>query len=120
MEKLEIDVRRTTLEAASRLEKSLALLADQREVQEFLNILFSPTEKERLAKRLEILKKLRQEIPYKEIKKDLKVSDNTIAEMSNALKEAPPQALRTVDRMLGEDLKEGETNLRFTTAKITS
>ena len=107
-------------ELMSRLEKGLALLESKEEVGEFLALFFSPTEKERFAKRLEILKKLRKETPYRKIKKDLHISDNTIAQMSNALKVASPQTLKTIDRLIREDLKEGETGLRFSAPKEIS
>jgi len=120
MERLDLDSKKREREIIHKLEKSLALLNSRKSVHEFLPLLFSPTEKERLAKRLEIIKRLRRGVSYREIKKELEVSDNTIAQMSNALKEASPQALITVDRLLAEDLKENGTGLRFTTGLKTS
>lgn len=119
MERIKIDEEKTEREIYSRLEKGLALLEKKEEAAELLKLLFSPTEKERFAKRLEILKKLRKDSSYKEIKKTLNVSDNTIAQMSNALKVASPQALKTVDRLIREDLAEEGAGLRFSTSKET-
>jgi len=117
MERTEIDKEKTGREILSHLEKGLTLLEKKEEVREFLDLLFSPTEKERVAKRFEILKKLRQQISYKEIKKILNVSDNTVAQMSNALKIASPQALKAIDRLIREDLEEAGVDLRFSGTK---
>ena len=117
MERIEINEEKTERKAMSRLEKGLALIANKKEVAEFLDLLFSPTEKERFAKRLEILKELRKKTSYKEIKRNLKVSDNTVAQMSNALKVASPQALKTIDRLIREDLTEEGAGLRFAVPK---
>lgn len=93
--------------------EGLARLKTPNEAREFINLLLTPTEKERFGKRLQILKELRQAKPYKEIKEALGVTDNTIAGMSNVLKESPGGNLKILDELIRGDLLKGDQSLRF-------
>ncbi len=93
----------------TQLGDAFAFIQDTEKSQILLKLLLSPTERERVAKRLAILKELRRDTSYNKIKESLKVSDNTIAQMSNALKQSPAKSLKLIDKLIKTDLlKEGE------------
>ncbi len=95
------------------LGEAFALVQNSEKSKGLLNLLLSPTEKERIAKRLAILKELRRETSYSKIKETLNVSDNTIAQMSNALKQASADSLRLIDKLVKEDLLDEGKSLKF-------
>lgn len=63
----------------------------------FLQPFFSPTEPIMFAKRLEILKRLRQDEPYEQIMRDLKVTPTTVSKMANILHTANEEFLEILD-----------------------
>ena len=73
------------------------------EQKNFLNNLFTPTEMETFAKRLAILKGLRSDKTYWEIKDEVKVTGSTIAKMHNILSRAGEKFLVTLDHLIDED-----------------
>jgi len=101
-------------ELFSTLSCAVAAASSAGEVREFLNTILTSTEKEHLGKRVEILKSLRQKVSYDKIKKSLGSTDNTIAKMSNLLKEAPPKFLRFLDELVRQDLFQRGKGLQFT------
>ena len=113
MNTLKLEQDKLNRDLSLRLGAAFAVLEDSKKAQILFTLLLSPTERERISKRLAILKKLRKDTSYKKIKTDYHVSDNTIAQMSNALKEAPAEALRIIDRLVKEDLLQKGSDLRF-------
>ncbi len=113
MTTLDLEQNKLNRELSFRLGEAFAVLENTKKAQILFDLLLSPTEKERISKRLAILKELRKATSYKGIKSTYHVSDNTIAQMSNALKEAPAEALRVVDRLIKEDLVQKGDDLRF-------
>jgi Trp operon repressor len=113
MNTLELEQDKLNRDLSYRLGEAFAVLEDAKKAQTLFNLLLSPTEKERISKRLGILKELRKDTSYKNIKAAYNVSDNSIAQMSNALKEAPAEALRIIDRLVKEDLIQKGNDLRF-------
>ena len=99
------------------LSHAIVSASDVGGAQEFLDVILTPSERENLGKRLSILKKLRREIAYREIKKSLGSTDNTIAKMSNLLKEASPRFLKFLDELVRQDLFQKDEGLRFTEPK---
>lgn len=79
-----------------------------KEVLAFLAFLFTPTETVMLAKRLAILRALRKKIDYSSIRESFKVSDITIAKMSNLLHKADTDFLRTLDKLIREEERRWE------------
>ncbi|OGY25513.1 MAG: hypothetical protein A2Z11_03745 [Candidatus Woykebacteria bacterium RBG_16_43_9] len=65
--------------------------------------IFTPTELEALGKRLGILKMLRQDLSYWEIKDKIKVTNSTINKMANILKKADKRFIETLGRLVEED-----------------
>ena len=110
MNTLDLEQDKLNRDLSIRLGEAFAVLEDAKTL---FNLLLSPTEKERISKRLGILKELRKDTSYKNIKAAYNVSDNSIAQMSNALKEAPVEALRIIDRLVKEDLVQKGNDLRF-------
>lgn len=80
--------------------KDIASLDKANSVEQFLNEFFTPTETVMFAKRLEILKLLRQDYLYGEIKEFLKVTPNTIAKMNNILHLANSEFLAILDGLV--------------------
>lgn len=113
METLDLEQDKLNRDLSCRLGDAFAALEESKKVQILLKVLLSPTERERISKRLAILKELRKDTSYKKIKAAYHVSDNTIAQMSNALKEAPAEALRIIDSLVKEDLIQKGDDLRF-------
>lgn len=68
---------------------AFSLLKDENQVQEFLEILLTRTEIKMLAKRLGIAKMYLDKENYGNIRKTLKVGDNTIARISSKLVDNP-------------------------------
>ncbi|MFW6109814.1 MAG: Trp family transcriptional regulator [Patescibacteria group bacterium] len=106
----EDNIRKKTID---RFYTAITSLKKRDNIVQFLNALLTPTEKERLAKRLEILKKLRRGSSYKEIRNSLSVTDNTIAEMSNILKEMTKKETKVLDKLIREDLLSEDKPLKF-------
>jgi len=113
MARTKIDERKVREEVLLRLFRAVSSLKTPQKAKEFLDLLLTPTEKERVARRLSILKSLRQDATYREIRQSLGATDNSIAEMSNLLKEAPESSLESLDKLIGEDLIEKDKSLRF-------
>ncbi len=113
MTTLDLEQNKLNRDLSIRLGEAFAVLEDSKKAHALFGLLLSPTEKERISKRLGILKELRKDTSYKKIKSAYHVSDNTIAQMSNALKEAPAEALRVIDRLVKEELVQKGNDLRF-------
>jgi len=113
MEKPKIEKELKIRNLFNSLAKAFGSINREERSKVFLELILSPTEKERIAKRVAILKELRRGSSYEEIKKNLDVSDNTIAQMSNALRQAPSQALRIIDELIKQELIEKGEELRF-------
>ena len=113
MARTKIDERKVRERVLPRLFRAVASLKTPQKAKEFLDLLLTPTEKERVARRLSILKSLHQGAAYREIRQSLGATDNSIAEMSNLLKEAPEDPLKTLDKLIREDLLEKDKSLRF-------
>lgn len=74
------------------------------EVAHFFNEFFSPTEILMFAKRLDILKGLRKNISYENLRMGLKVTEPTIAKMSTILQRGDENFLHILDQLMkGED-----------------
>lgn len=63
----------------------LSSLESKKEVRDFLNDLWTYTEKKMFSKRLQIARRLLRDQTYEEIEKRLNVTDNTIASVSEVL-----------------------------------
>lgn len=109
-----VEDRKMREELFSALSRAMVSTSNLDEVREFLDVVLTPTEKDHFGKRVEILKKLRQGVPYGEIKKSLRSTDNTIAKMSNLLKGASPRFLKFLDELVRQDLFQKGGGLRFT------
>lgn len=83
-------------------------LDDPKPTRTFLEPFFSPTETLMFAKRLEILKRLRQDQPYEKIMQDLKVTPGTIAKMNNVLHLAKEEFLDILDDLIKDQKKRRE------------
>ncbi|MEA2020460.1 MAG: Trp family transcriptional regulator [Patescibacteria group bacterium] len=101
----------------TQLGEAFASIQDPEKSRILLNLLLSPTEKERIGKRLAILKELRRDTSYSKIKESLKVSDNTIAQMSNALKQSSAKSLRLIDKLIKTDLLREGKGFEFSRGK---
>lgn len=66
----------------------------------FLQDIFTPTEIMMVAKRLAIIRALRQKISYPTIREEYKVTDTTIAKMNNILARASDDFLKVLDRLI--------------------
>lgn len=71
---------------SQRLARAIFLLKNQRDLQSFFNDLLSTTEKIMLGKRLLIATMIEQDFSYSDIRRRLKVTDSTIAAISERLK----------------------------------
>ena len=80
--------------------QDLADIDEAEKVYTFLKPFFSPTEGIMFAKRLEILKRLRQEESYDLIMGDLKVTPNTVSKMNNLLHLANNKFLEILDELI--------------------
>ena len=120
MSRTKIDERKVRERVLPRLFRAVTALKTPQKAKEFLNLLLTPTEKERVARRLSILKSLRQGATYREIRQSLGATDNSIAEMSNLLKEASESPLETIDKLIREDLLEKDKSLQFLNHRKTS
>lgn len=85
--------------------EDVASLDDPEAVRTFFEPFFTPIEPVMFAKRLEILKRLRQDQPYEEIMQELKVTPNTVAKMNNILHIASDEFIEILDKHC-EDQKE--------------
>lgn len=81
-----------------------------------LQDIFTPTEIIMVAKRLAIIRSLRQKIDYASIRQEYKVTDTTIAKMNNILTNADDDFLRILDYLIKrenqrwEEFKEARKN----------
>lgn len=74
----------------------------------FLRDIFSPTEIMMVAKRLAIIRALRQRTSYPTIRQEYKVTDATIAKMSNILAKANDDFLKVLDRLIKAENRHWE------------
>ncbi|MEA3485077.1 MAG: Trp family transcriptional regulator [Candidatus Aerophobetes bacterium] len=89
-----------------RLWRAFSVFKNKEEGGIFLSEFLTPSESERLSKRLEVLKKLRTGASYEDIKRLLQVTDATIAQMSNLLKRAASPFLRVLDTLIQKNQVE--------------
>ena len=92
--------------------EDLAYLDDSEDVQTFFKPFFTPTETTMFAKRLAILKLLRQDYQYDEIRENLKVTPNTVAKMNNILHLADQKLLGILDELIEEQKSRKEGRLK--------
>lgn len=86
-------------------------LFDQDNFEDLENLaqhIFTPTELEALGKRLEILKLLRRDLSYMEIREKVKVTNATINKMANILKKADQEFIKSLDSSLKADDEESK------------
>lgn len=79
--------------------RGVSYLNKPAETEPFLRRLLTPTEIIMLAKRLALLKELRQKPSYAELKEKYKVTDVTIAKMANILHTAEEFFLKILDNL---------------------
>ncbi len=77
-------------------------------VTQFLKEILSPTEVLMIAKRLAIIRALRENIDYATIRREYKVTDATIAKMNNVLRKADDNFLKILDYLLKRENKRWE------------
>ena len=70
---------------------------NRNEIELFLKDILSPTEIIILSKRIEILKQLRKKYDYGNIRDSIKVTDSTIAKMSEKLQKAGKSFIKILD-----------------------
>ena len=92
--------------------EGLAYLDDSKDVKTFFKPFFTPTETTMFAKRLAILKLLRQDYQYDDIRENLKVTPNTVAKMNNILHLADQKLLEILDELLEEQKSRKEGRLK--------
>lgn len=68
------------------LAKTLIQIKKESEMENFLKLLFTPSERKEIPRRLEIIKLLKRNIPQRKIAKDLDVSVATISRGSREIK----------------------------------
>jgi len=81
---------------------------NQQEVEIFLKDVLSPTEIIMIAKRLEILKQLRSKYDYENIRRTVKVTDATIAKMSEKLQKANEAFIKILDYLIKDEKRRWE------------
>lgn len=74
----------------------------------FLQDIFTPTEIIMVAKRLAIIRALRQKIDYASIRQEYKVTDTTIAKMNNILSSADDYFLKILDFLIKRENQRWE------------
>ncbi|MBI4091719.1 MAG: hypothetical protein HY427_00730 [Candidatus Levybacteria bacterium] len=88
--------------------RTILSLKDFDDAKNFMGDLLSPTEKTMLIKRLGIAVLLAKGKTYEEIDEVLKVSRNTIMNVSNSLKHSPSQGYRKIVQSINSDQKREE------------
>lgn len=78
------------------------------EIELFLKDILSPTEIIILSKRIEILKQLRKKYDYSNIRDSIKVTDSTIAKMSEKLQKAGENFLKILDYLIRDEKRRCE------------
>lgn len=86
--------------------KTVSDLKDRSEIDQFLQDLLSPVEKIMLAKRLSIAVMLAKGYDYESIRKTLRVSPPTIAQVALSLKYAGTGYKKVVEKILKEEKTE--------------
>jgi uncharacterized protein YerC len=81
---------------------------NRQEVEIILKDLLSPTEIVMIAKRLEILKQLNLRYEYSHIRDNVKVTDTTIAKMSEKLQRAGGEFIKILDRLIADENRRWE------------
>lgn len=76
-----------------------------KDVSSFFKEVFTPTEILMIAKRLAVLRALRENSDYESIQKEYKVTDTTISKMNNILTRASPEFLAVLDRLVKGEKK---------------
>lgn len=84
---------------------------NKEEIAHFFNEFFSPTEILMFAKRLDILKGLRENISYENLRMGLKVTEPTIAKMSTILQRGDENFLRILDRLMKDEKRRWQDYL---------
>jgi len=100
--------------------KAVTLLEDKQEVRAFFRDIVTSTERKMLAKRLQIAKLLYQGAPYDYIKKELAVSNETIANVARWLDSFGEGYRIVIPRLLSTNNKSELPKLwkRNTSAKL--
>lgn len=81
---------------------------NRRETELFLKDILSPTEIIVLAKRIEILKQLRKKHNYGDIRDSIRVTDATIAKMSERLQKANEVFIKILDFLIRDEKRRWE------------
>ncbi|MBI4999399.1 hypothetical protein HZB97_01360 [Candidatus Gottesmanbacteria bacterium] len=81
---------------------------NRKEIELFLKDILSPTEIMILSKRIEILKKLRKKSDYSDIRDSIKVTDSTIAKMSEKLQKANEVFMQILDYLIRDENRRWE------------
>lgn len=76
-----------------------------KDVSIFFKEVFTPTEILMIAKRLAILRALKEGIDYQSIRREYRVTDATISKMSNILHRASPEIFGILDRLIKAEKK---------------
>lgn len=76
---------------------------NRKEIEFFLRDILSPTEIIMLSKRIEILKQLRKKYNYGDIRDNIKVTDSTIAKMSEKLQKANEIFVKILDFLIRDE-----------------
>lgn len=81
---------------------------NRKEIEFFLRDILSPTEIIMLSKRIEILKQLRKRYDYSNIRDNIKVTDSTIAKMSEKLQKANEAFIKILDYLIRDEKRRWE------------
>lgn len=76
---------------------------NRNEVEIFFKDILSPTETMVLSKRLEILKQLRDEYKYGDIRENIKVTDGTIARVNEKLQKGSENFVKILDYLIRDE-----------------
>ena len=82
---------------------AISLLESKGEIEGFVFDLLTPTERQMLAKRFQIALMLLEGNDYRKIRDNLKVTDNTIARVSNWLKTGADTLTATAKKLLAKE-----------------
>lgn len=81
------------------------------EIELFLKDILSPTEIIILSKRIEILKQLRKKYDYSNIRDSIKVTDSTIAKVSEKLQKANENFIKILDYLIRDEKRRWDKHI---------
>ena len=84
---------------------------NRNEIELFLKDILSPTEIIILSKRIEILKQLRKKYDYGNIRDSIKVTDSTIAKMSEKLQKAGKSFIKILDYLIRDEKRRWDKQI---------